>query len=219
VVTDKSSEKSKTYQLGLYISRIIRANCAWKRKVGNVLVVIVGIGLFGSSQVAWSQNQAPLECDIPQVDIPGKDLTGFPRFPGSIKVQYTEEADRFSFSEKTKVKGMSLKFLSNADLKSLMEFYSKNVVDKGWRVISSQYMSSEKATLTLEKKPDRVILTLEPNMEPAPPAPGPGRTDLSRASQPGRPIFLRTKCYSVSVFLYKIPSPGTNTENAGFPLR
>ncbi len=203
---------------------MILCNSGWKKKRWTVLAFIITAGLLVNSQVVFAENQEPLECDIPPLDIPGEDLADFPRFPGSVRTQFTKESERFSFTEKTKVKGLTVKFLSTDDIKSLMEFYSKNVVDKGWSIISSQFLSGDKATLTLEKEPNRVMLTLEPDMKPAPAGknrPSQGRSGMGRSNQPMRPMFIRTKCYSVSIFLYKIPPPSAADDagmTGGFPF-
>ena len=196
----------------------------WQTKRWTVLAFIITVLLFGSWQVALAEAQEPIECDIPPVDIPGEDLADFPRFPGSVRTQYTKESERFSFTEKTKVKGIMVKFLSTEGIKPLMEFYSKNLEDKGWNIISSQFLSGNKATLTLEKEPNRVMLTLEPDMKPAPASKNrssQGRSGMGRSSQPSRPMFVRTKCYSISIFLYEIPPPGTGDDTGmtgGFPF-
>jgi hypothetical protein len=199
-----------------YNSRIIRVNCMRGRKILAVAALSVCIGLSGSLRSAWSQIRKPVECDLPPVDIPGENMPGFPRFPGAVRVQYIKDSDRFSFTEKTKIKGAMTKFLSTSDMKTLMDFYNKEMADKGWKIISSQYISSEKATLTLEKEPNRIILTLEPEMKPAPAPANP-----NRANRQNRPMFVRSKCYSISIFLYKIPPPEQNTDNAmtGFQSR
>jgi hypothetical protein len=196
----------------------------WQRKTWTVLAFIITAGLLVNWQVAFAENQEPVKCDIPPVDIPGEDLSDFPRFPGSVRTQYTKESERFSFTEKTKVKGIMVKFLSTEGIKQLMEFYSKSVEDKGWKIISSQYLSGDKANLTLEKEPNRVMLTLEPDMKPTPASksrPSQGRSGMGRSNQPARPMFVRTKCYSVSIFLYEIPPPGTGDDagmTGGFPF-
>ena len=180
-------------------------------KRAAILVLMLAIGLPYN---VTAQTEEPAECDLPPVDIPGEDLPDFPRFPGSIRVQFTKDMERFSFTERNKVNGISVKFLSTADMKPLMEFYSKNVIDKGWTIISSQYQKSNKASLTLEKVPNRVMLTLEPDTKPAP-----NRANLSRSNQQSQPMFIRTKCYQISAFLYKIPPPGSAPTGMGYPPR
>ncbi len=81
---------------------MIHCNYVRQRKRFTVLAFIIAAGLFLNWQVAFAQDQGPLECDIPPLDIPGKDLADFPRFPGSVRTQYTKTSERFSFTEKTK---------------------------------------------------------------------------------------------------------------------
>jgi hypothetical protein len=166
-----------------------------RRKETRILqLVLAGIILLGSWNAAWAQNQGLVECDLPPMDIPGKDLPDFPRFPGSIRFQYTKDSELFSFVESKRLKGEVTKYLSTSDMKTLMEFYSNKVVEKGWKIIASQYLDSSKATLTLEKKQNRIMLVLEPKME----------SDPNQANTKGRPSLLRSKCYQILVFLYNI---------------
>lgn len=185
-------------------------------RTGIIQVLLaLGITLLWNPQFAWSQRQQrqqkqqkqePVKCDLPPVDIPGEDLPDFPRFPGSIRVQYTRNTERFNFVESTRIKGVMCQFLSASDMKSLMDFYSKNLLDKGWKIISSQYMSSNKAVLSLEKEPNRMMLTLEPKMESV----------SSRVGGKEKKQLIPSKCYQTSVFYYRIP-PEIQQEPGAFP--
>jgi hypothetical protein len=165
----------------------------WRKTTKILTLVITGIILLGSWNIVWAQDQGLVECDLPPMDIPGRDLPDIPRFPGSIRFQYTKGSELFSFFESKRLKGEVTKYLSTSDLKTLMEFYSNKVTEKKWTIIASQYLDSSKATLTLEKEQNRIMLILEPKME----------ADSYQSNTKGRPTFLRSNCYQIIVFLYK----------------
>lgn len=175
---------------------MIRLKSFLKEGTKSILsLLVLGIILFGRPQLVWSQRRGPVECDLPPMDIPGEDLPDFPRFPGSIRVQYVGNTERFSFIESTRVKGILCQFLSASDMKELMEFHSKSLIAKGWKIISSQYLTNDKAVLSLEKKPNRIMLTLEPKMQSVP----------SRTGGQSKMQVVKSKCYQTSAFFYKIP--------------
>jgi hypothetical protein len=97
------------------------------------------------------------------IDIPGSDISGLPRFPGSIRIGYQQRPQ--SSVLQTKVT-----YLTAADLQMVHMFYREVIDANGWTVADIDFSSNQRyfflldddreATVHLTWRPPRVEVTL-----------------------------------------------------------
>ncbi len=82
---------------------------------------------------------------LPTKDVPGEDLEVTPRYPGSVRVEYSKDSDGF-----TKVS-----YQTKDSVDKVSEYYHEKMTSSGW-----QLDSSEESQLVFEKEPSRLYVLL-----------------------------------------------------------
>jgi hypothetical protein len=80
---------------------------------------------------------------LPAEDVPGRDMPGLPRYPGSVRIEYErKEQDRLVFT--------AARYLSHAKLDVIRGFYRGVFRSKNWSVANAEFSEGEWTFLVVD---------------------------------------------------------------------
>lgn len=92
---------------------------------------------------------------MPGEDVPGEDITGLGRYPGSVRVDYEHE-------DAGKIISTEVEYLAPADLDAVREFYRDAFRDEGWSVTDVGYAQNTWTFYVVDGERE-VAIEIEPN--------------------------------------------------------
>lgn len=101
-----------------------------------ILGVLYAIGVLERPLVGRDADRDPVATVMPADDVPGSDIEGLPRFPGSIRTEFTEERQGAWLVTEAE-------YLVEADPDEVRAFYRSAVRAHGWDVTSTDYSLGE----------------------------------------------------------------------------
>jgi hypothetical protein len=127
-----------------------------------VLGVLYAIGVLDRPLIGPEANRDPAPIVMPSADVPGEDIEGLPRFPGSIRLEYTEERQgQWLVTE--------VEYVVDADPDEVRGFFRDTFRTNGWEVRSTEFtlgewvyqVSSGEASAVVEIEPREPLIEIE----------------------------------------------------------
>lgn len=145
----------------------------------------------------WAQAGGSADCPLPPVDVLGKDIAGFPRYPNSIRTRFVKETERNILSLSQQAKGTEVAYRCNDGMKNILDFYSRQVEEQGWELFSSTYFGEKSIHMVLSRGETRILLMLRPHTS--------GFASGRRSTGRGEPQFPPASaapgnCYVIQLF-------------------
>jgi hypothetical protein len=101
-----------------------------------LLGVLYAIGVLDRPLIGPDAAADPPLTAMPAADVPGDDIDGLPRYPGSLRIEFTEERQGpWTVTE--------AEYLAEADPEEVREYFRDAFRANGWEVLSSDYSLGE----------------------------------------------------------------------------
>ncbi len=127
----------------------------------GTLVFLLLAGLCLIPLLAKPTAQAA-ECPLPKIDIPGKDIADFPRYPNSVRVRFTRETEKNVITIGKRASGAEVTYRSNDSLDNILNFYNRQLTEKGWELASSNYMGEASIYMVFSRGENNILFSLRP---------------------------------------------------------
>ncbi len=133
------------------------------------------------------------ECPLPKVEIPGEDIAGFPRYPNSVRVRFNRETERNIMSLGQRARGTEVSYRCNGSMSNILDFYNRQLTEKGWQLQSSNYWGEASIHMVFNKGEDSILFALRPHTT------GSG---LRRKVRDKAESTTPSNCFVIQVFLW-----------------
>jgi hypothetical protein len=135
-----------------------------------VLGVLYAIGVLDRPLIGPEAARVPAPMVMPSEDVPGEDIEGLPRFPGSIRLEYTEERQgQWLVTE--------AEYVVDADPDDVRGYFRDAFRTNGWQIDSTAFTLGEwvyqvtngDVSAVVEIEPREVLIEIEIEIQVAAP--------------------------------------------------